>query len=612
MLKGNRHKTKGEKATSGVHPSAGSGVYKTPVAHLAVLMDMMSRFPVVQVVLLVFGVGSVAELFQLVVTTRQAAEDAVVATVSEARVVLALASDVFGSASKACSSWFRLIGTVASDISKTVSKLLRYGTPVLIVCLVLWLSLAGWKSVRSAFGTVLVPEAHSMCREPVARRRREVEEIPEVGRQERSSGHLSRGSVPRVVPAQVRSAAKENVGACADLVTKGPSDYKKGILTDRLVAGFLRSGKIVQPRRIAERLQEVGAVTKVPGESGEVFEVCLDLEKVSQGDLTGVTCTCLDHVMHGAGCEHAGGVLYALMGYNGPGNRWTGEVASSRVGLVKALKDKSESGDGPAVADGVGLPARLRRGPDHSSSSTDAWRVQVATIKTKFRLGAIGDVARKVREIEKADYDAMHKDFSEDRADPAAGPVARTVEVVKTSSDAGTQTEKCLGVVKNLLDACLTHEVALRAVSEAKSFVRVLAYTFDLPDLTEQLVRAHKRGIDTVIGVDRRFFRGGTCRSMGPMLRKLHAEGVVVKLCSGVSLAAAYRTVARTVGGIGIQHSKVLLTEQTALVGSTNWTTSSKGNLEVAVELDLTVEGCSELRTLIDARLARGDDFGID
>ena len=51
------------------------------------------------------------------------------------------------------------------------------------------------------------------------------------------------------------------------------------------------------------------------------------------------------------------------------------------------------------------------------------------------------------------------------------------------------------------------------------------------------------------------------------------------------------------VGGLGLQHGKVVLTDRVAFIGSCNWTTASRANVETGV---LVVLAASEHKKLKD------------
>ena len=93
----------------------------------------------------------------------------------------------------------------------------------------------------------------------------------------------------------------------------------------------------------------------------------------------------------------------------------------------------------------------------------------------------------------------------------------------------------------------------------------------------------------------------------------LQASGVAVKLLDGGPSGPFYREVGRTQSGLGIAHAKVAIATVAegsfAVVGSANWTTSSRANLETGVLIQLSETGASELWAMIGARLERGAEL---
>jgi phosphatidylserine/phosphatidylglycerophosphate/cardiolipin synthase-like enzyme len=183
--------------------------------------------------------------------------------------------------------------------------------------------------------------------------------------------------------------------------------------------------------------------------------------------------------------------------------------------------------------------------------------------------------------------------------------------------EAGTQTEpwsaERMGTAVSFLDSLMSQDRAVDLVRRATGPVAVLAYTFDRADLAEALVQARSRGLAASIGVDRRFSLNGRCKEQEQNLRMLQASGVAVKLLDGGPSGPFYREVGRTQSGFGIAHAKVAIATvpegSFAVVGSTNWTTSSRANLETGVLIELSETGASELWAMIGARLKRGAEL---
>ena len=92
----------------------------------------------------------------------------------------------------------------------------------------------------------------------------------------------------------------------------------------------------------------------------------------------------------------------------------------------------------------------------------------------------------------------------------------------------------------------------------------------------------------------------GHTRLMKEQLARIIDHDVEVMFQRGGSLAAEYRKVGRVVNVKGHVHATfcaVLGPEENRLiVGSTNWTTSSKGDFEMSVLIELNEGGLLELR----------------
>ena len=78
-------------------------------------------------------------------------------------------------------------------------------------------------------------------------------------------------------------------------------------------------------------------------------------------------------------------------------------------------------------------------------------------------------------------------------------------------------------------------------------------------------------------------------------------------LQKGGPLAPEYLRVGRTISGTGIQHAKTLLADHTLVVGSTNWTVSSRANSEVGVMVRLHPSGERLVRDALESRLVGGE-----
>ena len=74
----------------------------------------------------------------------------------------------------------------------------------------------------------------------------------------------------------------------------------------------------------------------------------------------------------------------------------------------------------------------------------------------------------------------------------------------------------------------------------------------------------------------------------------------------GTGTAVHYAAVGRTGTFQGIQHSKVLMIGAVMIHGSSNWTTSSRGNHEVSTMTLLTENGMAKMRSVMREILDHG------
>ena len=110
----------------------------------------------------------------------------------------------------------------------------------------------------------------------------------------------------------------------------------------------------------------------------------------------------------------------------------------------------------------------------------------------------------------------------------------------------------------------------------ARSFLRLLCYTFDLIAIQEALVEALRRGVRVSIVADRIQTYGANTRQQHNMLARLADSGVQLHTRSGAQ------------GGMqGICHAKLLYNATTMVIGSCNFTRNSQNNFEITAEIHL-------------------------
>jgi hypothetical protein len=160
---------------------------------------------------------------------------------------------------------------------------------------------------------------------------------------------------------------------------------------------------------------------------------------------------------------------------------------------------------------------------------------------------------------------------------------------------ARTRRPKCagtidLGVLVGIYGAVDTHTCAVDLIDAAADGDDLFfwGYTFDRNDVSLALIDARERRHITVkVLLDKRITFEKTTKDMYEQIAKMSSFGVQVRLASGLDLHKEYNAVGRPVSSakgdfVGASHSKAILTGQWLLCGSTNWTTSSRGNVEMS------------------------------
>ena len=133
-----------------------------------------------------------------------------------------------------------------------------------------------------------------------------------------------------------------------------------------------------------------------------------------------------------------------------------------------------------------------------------------------------------------------------------------------------------VGHVHRFMRATETQTSWVRAIKDAREFVRIICFTFDLEDVRDALSHAVRTPCEVTLVVDRQQSYGKSTRHQHEVLRTLADRGVSIWTRSGAR------------GGFsGICHATVLYTEQLAIIGSCNFTVASQENFEVAVSMTL-------------------------
>ena len=157
-----------------------------------------------------------------------------------------------------------------------------------------------------------------------------------------------------------------------------------------------------------------------------------------------------------------------------------------------------------------------------------------------------------------------------------------------------------LGEVHRNMGCCEAHDCARHlllgaAASSLPVRIRFGACWYDLADLGEAFLRCKASGRDIELYFDRQAAFDGKCAGELDQLMLLVSNGIRCLLVRGFSKKEHYIAAdKKAVGGVGIHHAKWLLIGPMLIVGSANWTTSSKGNDETMMLVQLTEAGLAD------------------
>ena len=137
-------------------------------------------------------------------------------------------------------------------------------------------------------------------------------------------------------------------------------------------------------------------------------------------------------------------------------------------------------------------------------------------------------------------------------------------------------------------------------IQKASRVITVLAYTFDLQDMTDDLTRAK---VPVEVFADQRTSMSQQTRKQLNKLVELRNAGVTAWLGTGIDIQEEYAAAGRKVRpGQGILHAKRVRADNWMVCGSTNWTTCSRCNTEVSVLVQLSADGIAGFEDVV-ARL---------
>jgi phosphatidylserine/phosphatidylglycerophosphate/cardiolipin synthase-like enzyme len=118
--------------------------------------------------------------------------------------------------------------------------------------------------------------------------------------------------------------------------------------------------------------------------------------------------------------------------------------------------------------------------------------------------------------------------------------------------------------------------------------IRLIAYTFDYGPIVVALCTARANSPTRLIHVvlDKASTKTGPAKQQNPMARQLLNAGIEVRLSTGNLLTPTHAEAGRQqkLGSlVGAQHAKSICVGKVAIIGSTNFTVSSRANHEWSV-----------------------------
>ena len=172
--------------------------------------------------------------------------------------------------------------------------------------------------------------------------------------------------------------------------------------------------------------------------------------------------------------------------------------------------------------------------------------------------------------------------------------------------------KKPLGLVSDILRSSDTLRSWVRYIEGANEIVLAWMYTFDLDIVATSMEAARRRGAKVQILGDKRTSKG--TKGTAALYARLKKNGVSVHVREGTPLSDHYVTGNSATNisvkqNSGIMHSKVLVCDNTMLIGSCNFTTSSQCNWETVVMVNLSVEGRKSIEETFASDLQDSEEF---
>ena len=138
--------------------------------------------------------------------------------------------------------------------------------------------------------------------------------------------------------------------------------------------------------------------------------------------------------------------------------------------------------------------------------------------------------------------------------------------------------------------------------------VQISCFTYDLEEISRAIMLARSKRVRVTMCCDHRTTLGQQTREQLNRIIALRAVGVQIYLVAGLDIRLEYAAVSRSVRpGFGILHQKTVMVGRHFIVGSTNFTTSSRNNHEISALLWLHPEGATVYQQKYDELKSSGE-----
>ena len=472
-----------------------------------------------------------------------------------------------------------------------------------------------------------------------------------------SAGQTPEGNLPalQTVP---ESGSRGIVPTAADIATLFPKHLKTGGRTGRPRSEI----RCLAPEKLSRSIRHFHESMIMTSDAAELKEVvhkagswCSVYEVKSQAK-PGITyrvelrcsglssestladilmsCTCKDHQASGLGCKHQGvvlvrwheeGVPEPRPGYR-PGmtslpTPQRGQLPKwdMRLEQYQCTVPGGPSVRGHDALHGAKKTTRSLQRPSAAKSECTVERAAGPGWARALQQWTCGDRERPksdagVRRSRSVGFASATSKSSETQGEAPPRPAGRGESSRSTAGAEVAEPSSGMGKVVSVMTAIGTQDRVVELLSGATrgQTAVMTAYTFDRTDIAQAMIHAAKKGVKTTLIVDLKQTLNGSTRNQPALVKQLDAEGVAVYVARGHLLQEHYAAAGRAGGGsgfgtlMGIQHSKMFKLDDTVVLGSTNWTTSSRCNREISLEWKMNAVGLQAIEVILQEALEAG------